>query len=155
LDARLLERAIEIAVEAHRGQRDKAGAPYILHPLRVMAACDSIRARMVGILHDLIEDTDWTLERLEAEGFPTDVVEGVASVTKLPEDKGPENDRYLAFCRRAAAHPLGREVKLADLDDNMDVSRLEAVDDAARKRLERYRLAVDVIRAVPAPEVPE
>lgn len=151
LEARLLERAIEIAVDAYRGQRDKAGAPYILNPRRVLAACDSMPARMVGVLHDLVENTDWTLERLQAEGFPTEVVDGVGAVTKLPEEKGREADRYLSFCRRAATHALGREVKLADLADNMDVSRLDEIYDAARERLARYPLAVETIRAAPPP----
>jgi (p)ppGpp synthase/HD superfamily hydrolase len=108
-------------------------------------------ARMVGVLHDLVEDTDWTLERLQAEGLPTEVVDGAGAVTKLPEEKGREADRYLSFCRRAATHALGREVKLADLADNMDVSRLDEIYDAARERLARYMLAVETIRAAPPP----
>lgn len=151
LEARLLERAIEIAVEAHAGQRDKAGAPYILHPFRVMMACDSADARIVGVLHDVVEDSAWTFERLADEGFSTDVLAGLAAVTKRPEEKGSD-DGYFAFCRRATGHPLGRVVKRSDLLDNLDVGRLGAeVTDGDLKRLERYRKALAIVEAVEAP----
>jgi hypothetical protein len=152
LDARLLERAIEIAVEAHRGQRDKAGAPYILHPLRVMAACTSGDAQIVGVLHDVVEDSPRTIEELEAEGFSLDVLAGIQGVTKRPDEEAqpedsPENrvERYLAFCLRAATHPLSREVKLAEVADNLDVGRLTEITDKDLERLDRYRRATQAI----------
>ena len=155
LDARKLERAIEIAVNVHRGQRDKAGAPYILHPLRVMAACSSIDAKIVGVLHDVVEDGEgWTADRLRAEGFGPDVLAGLDAVTKRPEEGSGRNltdsandERYFAFCRRAAQDPIGREVKRADLVDNMDVTRLPRVTEHDQKRLERYRVAMELLEA--------
>ena len=128
-----LERAIELAVTHHRGQRDKAGHPYILHPLRVMLACQGEEAQMVAVLHDLLEDTPLTPEDLRREGFSEFVIEGVESVTRQPEEV------YEDFVLRAKAHPLGRAVKLADLEDNMDVRRLAALTDKDLHRLQRYR----------------
>lgn len=139
-----LERAIQIAVNAHVGQVDKAGNAYILHPLRVMMACGSDAARIVAVLHDLVEDTEWTQEQLRKEGFDPDILAGLDSVTKR------EGEAYVDFCRRAAEHPLGREVKRADLRDNMDITRLEAQLSAKDlERLQRYREAWEVVKRSP------
>lgn len=139
-----LERAIEIALIAHAGQTDKAGAPYILHPLRVMLAQTTDIARIAGVLHDVVEDGEgWTLERLRAEGFAPEVVEAVAAVTKRPEEEGKDLATYLAFVRRAAAHPVGRQVKRADLLDNCDLSRIAQPTEKDYKRLEKYRRALE------------
>lgn len=138
-----LERAIEIACVAHAGQTDKAGAPYILHSLRVMLAQTSDLARIAGVLHDVVEDgDDWTFERLRAEGFSAEVVAAVASVTKRPEEEGDDPEVYLAFVRRAAAHPVGRHVKRADLLDNCDLTRIAQPTEQDFNRLEKYRLAL-------------
>ena len=80
-EAATLEDAISIAAEAHRGQRDKAGAPYLLHPLRLMLRMDSEAAMMAAVLHDVVEDSDWTLERLRERGFSEEVVGAVACLT--------------------------------------------------------------------------
>lgn len=144
-----LERAIEIALIAHAGQTDKAGAPYILHPLRVMLAQDTDAARIAGVLHDVVEDGDgWTLERLRAEGFAPEVVEAVAAVTKRPEEEGKDLETYLAFVRRAAAHPVGRRVKRADLLDNCDLSRIAEPTEKDYRRLEKYRRALEELDRV-------
>jgi len=141
-----LERAIAIALMAHAGQINKVGAPYILHPLRVMLAQTSVAARIAGVLHDVVEDGDgWTLERLRAEGFSPEVVEAVAAVTKRPEDEGVTLEGYLAFVRRAAAHPIGRQVKLADLADNCDLSRIAHPSEQDLARVEKYRQAIAAI----------
>lgn len=139
-----LERAISIAVEAHAGDTDKAGAPYILHPLRVMMACASNAAKIVGVLHDVVEDSEWTIERLRDEGFSPEVLAGIEAVTKRPDEKGTD-DGYERFCRRAAEHPIGREVKRADLLDNLDVTRLEEVTESDRERLDRYLRALAIV----------
>ena len=95
-----LERAIEIATEAHRGQFDKAGNDYIGHPLRVMAAGKTTEEKIVGVLHDVVEDTDWTFERLAAEGFSAEVIEALRCVTKLSE-----NEPYDKFIARVKENP--------------------------------------------------
>src|SRR5215212_3146899 len=113
-----LERAIRIAAEAHAGQVDKAGAPYILHPLRVMLRMHSDEERIVAVLHDVVEDSDYSLETLAREGFAPAVIEAVKALTKLP------GESRVAAARRAAVNPLARIVKLADNTENMDLSRI-------------------------------
>ena len=130
-----LEDALELAVRAHRGQRDKAGQPYILHPLRVMARLDTETERMVALLHDVVEDTPYTLERLRELGYGEDVLGALERLTKA------EGEDYAAFIERVRPHPLARRVKLADLEDNMDVRRLPAVTAKDAERLARYRAA--------------
>jgi (p)ppGpp synthase/HD superfamily hydrolase len=128
----LLEKAIAIAVEAHRGQRDRYGAPYILHPMRVMSRMRTNTERVVAILHDVVEDTDWTFTQLKEEGFPEEVIEALDHVTKQ------EGESYEDFVKRTARNALARRVKLADLEDNMEVNRMPEVSEAERKRLEKY-----------------
>jgi (p)ppGpp synthase/HD superfamily hydrolase len=130
-----LEDAIALAVEAHRGQRDKAGQTYILHPLRVMMRLETENERMAAILHDVVEDTPYTLERLRELGYPEEVLGALDCLTKR------EGESYEAFIERVRPHPLARRVKLADLEDNMDVRRLLAVGPRETERLARYRAA--------------
>ena len=139
-----LERAIEIAVLAHKGQTDKGGNPYILHPLRVMMALDSETEQIVGVLHDVVEDSDWTFEDLENEGFSPDVLEALKSVTKNGDEHGTD-EGYFRFVERAKQNPIGRRVKIADLQDNMDVSRLPEVDEKTKKRLEKYERSLELL----------
>ncbi len=135
-----LERAIAIAAEAHAGQVDKAGAPYILHPLRIMMSLTSIDERIVGVLHDVCEDCPgWDFDRLRREGFSDAVIAGLGSVTKR------DGEAYDAFVRRAAADPIGRRVKRADLRDNSDLSRIAAPTEKDRMRLEKYRSALALL----------
>lgn len=135
-----LERAIAIATEAHCGQVDKAGSPYIDHPLRVMSRQNNDEARIVAILHDVVEDCEgWTFDRLEAEGFSPTVIEALRRVTKI------EGEAYEDFIRRAVANPIARAVKLADLADNMDASRLPALTEKDRERLAKYQNAVAIL----------
>lgn len=135
-----LERAITIAVEAHRGQTDRADQPYILHPMRLMLGMEGDEAAMiVAILHDVVEDTAWTLEQLAAEGFDATVV---AAIDRLSRRDG---ERYEAFIERIAPDPLARRVKLADLKDNMDVRRLPKFGAKDCERMERYHRAWRVL----------
>jgi (p)ppGpp synthase/HD superfamily hydrolase len=130
-----LERAIAIAAEAHAGQTDKGGAPYILHPLRVMMRVEGERARIAAVLHDLVEDTAWTFEALRAEGFEDAVVEAIDGLTRR------DGEVYLDFCRRAAGNEIARAVKLADIDDNLDPARVAALPEGSHSLGERYRKA--------------
>lgn len=129
-----LERAIAIATEAHRGQFDKAGNDYIKHPLRVMAAGKTTNEKIVGVLHDVVEDTDWTFERLAAEGFSSEVIEALRCVTKLSE-----TEPYDKFIARVKTNKLAVAVKLNDLTDNMDIRRLPYLSDKDVKRLKAYK----------------
>jgi hypothetical protein len=136
-----LERAIAIAAAAHSGQKDKAGQPYILHPLRVMLALQKEEERIVAVLHDVVEDTKITPDILPSEGFSEAILSAIDSVTKrVGED-------YEAFVLRAAANPIGREVKLADLTDNSDLSRISNPTQADYDRVAKYQNAIKIIRA--------
>ena len=128
-----LEEAIALAVSAHRGQKDKAGQPYILHPLRMMLAVEGEHARMAAVLHDVVEDTEISLEQLQAEGFPAEVVEAVDGLTRRADES------YDEFIERAAVNPIARVVKKADLEDNMDLRRLAELGPKELERLARYR----------------
>jgi (p)ppGpp synthase/HD superfamily hydrolase len=135
-----LEKAIALAVTAHEGQVDKAGQPYVLHPLRVMLALKSTEERIVGVLHDVIEDCDVSLEELREHGFSEAVVQALDSVTKRTEEKG--DDGYQSFVVRAGKNSIGRRVKIADLLDNMDLTRLAELSDKDFRRLDRYMKAL-------------
>ena len=139
-----LERAIEIATEAHCGQFDKAGNDYIGHPLRVMAAGKTTEEKIVGVLHDVVEDTDWTFERLAAEGFSVEVIEALRCVTKLSD-----NEPYDKFIARVKDNPLAVAVKLNDLSDNMDIRRLPYISDKDVKRLKKYLKAYKQLTGTP------
>ena len=128
-----LERAIEIAAEAHKGQVDKAGNEYIGHPLRVMEMGKTLEEKIVGVLHDVVEDTDWTFERLEAEGFAPEVIAALRCVTKTSE-----NENYDDFIGRVKKNALATAVKINDLTDNMDIRRLPYLSDKDVKRLKKY-----------------
>ena len=127
-----LERAIEIAKAAHAGQLDKAGKPYIFHPLRVMQRMSSDQEKIVAVLHDVVEDSSVTLEDLKCEGFQHDVVQAVDALTKRP------GETRLEAAARAAAHPLARVVKLADNAENMDLSRIPCPSEKDYARLQEY-----------------
>ena len=126
----LFDLALMIAIQAHREQKDKSGREYVMHPIRVAERCKDPRAKIVALLHDTIEDTSVTVEYLHSEGFPDEIINGVLSVTKQ------EGETYDDFVRRAAENAIGREVKIADLEDNMDIRRLKEIteDDVARLR---------------------
>jgi (p)ppGpp synthase/HD superfamily hydrolase len=127
-----LERAIEIAARAHAGQVDKAGQPYILHPLRLMLAVTTPHERMAAVLHDVVEDTPITLDDLKSEGFPLEVLEAVSALTKT------KGESRLAAAKRAANHPIARVVKLADVTDNLDIRRIPLPTEQDHARLNEY-----------------
>jgi (p)ppGpp synthase/HD superfamily hydrolase len=107
-----------------------------------MLALQSEEERIVGVLHDVVEDCpDWSPERLQQEGFSRGVLDALRAVTKEPHEHGDAN--YMAFIDRAGQHPVGRAVKIADLTDNMDLSRMENPTEADQRRVERYRAARD------------
>lgn len=118
IEQTLLERAIEIAVEAHAGQTQKNGTPYILHPLYLMLQMEDEEAQIVAVLHDVVEDTELTIADLQAEGFSDEVVVAISLLTR---QKGMS---YEQFIEEIAYNELARRVKLADLEHNMDIRRL-------------------------------
>lgn len=133
--AKMLDKAALICVTKHAGQRDKMGCAYFQHPMRVAMRCHTDEEKMVALLHDTIEDTDVTAEYLLAEGFPQSVVDGILSVTKRP------GESYEEFVARAKRNPLGRVVKLHDLEDNLDIFRLTELDADMTARYNKYLAA--------------
>ncbi len=130
-----LERAILIAAQAHLGQRDKAGAPYILHPLRMMMRMESEAAMIAAALHDVVEDSDWTLEQLRGEGFSEEVLQAVDCLTSR------EGETYDEFIARVRGSAIARQVKIADLEDNMNVKRIGEITPKDLARIEKYHRA--------------
>lgn len=142
--ATLLEKAIALAVEGHTGQVDKANEPYILHPLRLMMRVRGENARIVAVLHDLVEDTETTLDDLVSEGFSPEIIAALDYLTHR------ETDDYESYILRIKGNPLARLVKLRDLEDNMDIRRLEhRPGERDWLRLKKYRLAWSVLNDLP------
>ncbi|MCB0028900.1 MAG: hypothetical protein KDE28_13385 [Anaerolineales bacterium] len=133
--ATLLEKAILLATQAHQGQRQKDGSPYILHPLHLMAQLDGTDAQLVAVLHDVVEDTAITMTDLVDLGLPDAVI---AALQLLTHDEAVP---YEAYIRQIADNPLARRVKLADLTHNMDIRRLPAVTAKDLARLQKYHQA--------------
>ena len=127
-----LERAIEIASSAHAGQVDKAGQPYIFHPIRVMNRVETEHEKMAAVLHDVVEDTPITLANLAHEGFPAAVLQAIDALTKR------EGETRLEAALRAAADPIARAVKLADNAENMDLSGIASPTEKDYARLREY-----------------
>jgi (p)ppGpp synthase/HD superfamily hydrolase len=136
-----LERAIEIALDAHAGQTDKAGEPYFLHCTRVAASVRGINEKIVAYLHDVVEKrARWSFERLKAEGFSDAIVSAVDALTKRDE----EDDEK--FVRRAAANSLARRVKEADLKDNFEQAQASGLD--TKKYVDGLRILKETRQAV-------
>ncbi len=131
----LFDKALKIAAEAHYGQRDRYDQPYILHPIRVMQGLENPLEKICAILHDVVEDSDWTLELLKKEGFPAAVLE--------------------ALDCRAAQNPIARQVKLADLKDNMTLQRIDSLNPGDFERLQKYHEAWKFIQSYDENNQPE
>src|SRR3974390_293346 len=135
-----LERAIIVAAEGRAGIKDKAGAPHILHPLRMMLGLSSPDERIVAVLHDVCEDCPgWDFQRLRDEAFSDKIIAALDAVTKR------EGEDYEDF---AAANPIGRNVKLADLADDCDLSRIAEPTEADYQRIEKYQRAIKLIHSI-------
>jgi (p)ppGpp synthase/HD superfamily hydrolase len=137
-----LGKAIAIAAQAHQEQYDKAGAPYILHPLRMMLRMSSETEMMAAVLHDVVEDTKWTLDQLRQAGFADEVVQAVECLTHR------DYETYDEFIARVCTNAIASKVKLADLEDNMDVRRLRTWTAKDAERLHKYHRAWLALRQV-------
>lgn len=135
-----IETALTIALKAHAGQVDKAGKPYILHPLRLMLRFSDEKRQTVALLHDVLEDSPTTPEDLKAAGMPEDVIDAVIALTKQP------HERYEDFIQRVKQNDIARSVKLADLADNLDLTRLASPSDVKPERIARYIRALTELR---------
>ncbi len=139
-----IDRAIQIAVTAHAGQIDKGGEPYILHPLRVMLRMSNEEERIAAVLHDVVEDSEFTFESLAAEGFSPAIISALEALTKRP------GETRIEAAYRAVKNPLARSVKLADNAENSDLSRIPNPTEKDHERLKQYRLVREILETVSA-----
>ena len=130
-----LDRAIQIAVEVHQGQKDKYGAPYILHPIRVMMRVNADIEKIVAILHDVVEDSDLTLDDLKNEEFSPEVVDAIDALSKR------DGEIYGDYINRTTLNEIAIKVKLADLEDNMDLTRIDIVTGKNKESMAIYHKA--------------
>ena len=135
-----LERAIAIALESHKGQTDKAGKPYILHPLRLMLKMTADEDMIVAVLHDVVEDSNVTVQDLKAQGFSQEILDALACGTKK------KGESYDDFIHRIKKNPLASRVKVADLQDNMDLGRISHPQQEDFDRVEKYRRALELLQ---------
>lgn len=136
---KLLEKAIGLAKEKHKDQVDKGGNPYIEHPIAVMNRLKTTEQKIVGVLHDVVEDTDVTLDDLRNDGYPEFIVLGVDSVTRR------DGETRAAFINRAKQNELGRPVKIEDLNENSDLTRIPNPQEKDYKRVEMYQREIEYL----------
>lgn len=129
----LLNKAIEIAELAHEGQVDKAGKPYIGHPLRVMNALETVEEKIIAVLHDAVEDSDLTLEDLKVAGFSNTIILAIDAITKR------EGEQLNDYLKRVMDNEIALRVKIADMTDNMDISRISNPTEKDRERIRIYK----------------
>lgn len=137
-----LEKAIVIATQAHAGQVDKGGNPYILHPLRIMLKMSTVETMISAVLHDVLEDTDVTVGELRNEGFSEEIIAAVIALTRN------EDETYMEFVGRTKQNPIARLVKLGDLEDNSDLSRIPDPTEKDHERLLRYKRAIKELLSI-------
>jgi (p)ppGpp synthase/HD superfamily hydrolase len=142
MDSSFLDKAIAIARKCHAGQVDKAGKPYIEHCLRVMDAVSSLEEKIVGVLHDAVEDSDLTIEDLASEGFPVEIISAVEAISRR------EDERRSHYMKRIVENPIAIVVKLADITDNSNLSRLGEVTEKDRNRTEVYRRDIEKLKRI-------
>jgi (p)ppGpp synthase/HD superfamily hydrolase len=134
-----LDKAIAIAIKVHAGQIDKAGQPYILHPLRVMFKFQSEDEMIVAVMHDVVEDGEVTFYDLNTEGFSKKIVEAIECLTKR------ENEDYESFIMRASKNSTAKKIKIEDIRDNLDLTRLHKITEKDLQRIEKYHRALEIL----------
>lgn len=133
-----LQKALQLAQKAHRHQKDKGGVDYFFHPITVALMCKDPQAQIVALLHDVMEDSDITVQDLKHAGFSDSILEALSCLTRNDES-------YEDYIERIKSNPLAKMVKLADLTHNMDLSRIEQANDTDVKRLEKYQRAYETL----------
>ena len=132
----LTKKAMKLAFAAHKDQVDKSGIPYVFHPIHLAEQMESEETAIVALLHDVVEDTEYTLQDIAAMGFPQEALEALALMT---HNKAVP---YMDYVARLKGNPIARTVKLADLRHNSDLTRLDTVDEKALARIEKYKKAI-------------
>ncbi|MFI5145127.1 MAG: GTP pyrophosphokinase [Ignavibacteria bacterium] len=135
-----LEKAIDLAFRVHKNQKDRYGKPYIFHPLRVMNKMNDEKEKIVAVLHDVIEDSELTYKDLCDAGFSEEIIDAIASISKQ------DDEEYYDYIKRVMQNKLACKVKLADLEDNMDIRRIETITEKDAERLKKYLKAYRMIK---------
>lgn len=135
------KKALKFCFEAHKDQKDKSGMPYVFHPFHLAEQMETEETTIVALLHDVAEDTQYTLEDISAMGFGDAVMEALRLMTH------DENVEYMDYVRAIKDNPIAKAVKLADLRHNSDITRLDVVDENALARREKYRKAMEILEA--------
>lgn len=138
----MTRKAMKIAYDAHAGQADKTGIPYIYHPIHLAESMSDENSVITALLHDVAEDTNITIDDLAREGFQEDILTALTLLTHNPAEE------YMDYISRLSTCPLARRVKLADLRHNSDVTRLDSIDEKTARRLEKYSRAIRLLEAV-------
>ncbi len=138
----MTRKAMRIAYDAHAGQVDKTGLPYIYHPMHVAESMTDENSVITALLHDVVEDTDLTIDDLAREGFHEDILTALTLLTHNPAED------YMDYISRISTCPLARKVKLADLQHNSDSTRLDWVDEKMARRFEKYARAIRLLEAI-------
>ena len=133
------KKALKLCFQAHKDQWDKSGIPYVFHPFHLAEQMTDEATTVVALLHDVVEDTPYTLEDLKDMGFPSEITEAIALMTHDPAVP------YMDYVKNIKENPIARAVKLADLTHNSDLSRLDLVDDRAIRRVEKYAAAIKLL----------
>ncbi|GIZ15507.1 phosphohydrolase [Capnocytophaga catalasegens] len=137
----MINKALNIAIEAHKGQTDKAGMPYIFHLLRVSEKGQTETEKICGLLHDIVEDTEWTFDKLKQEGFSDKIVSVIKCITKR------NGEIYMDFIKRVSKNPIATRIKINDLEDNMDIKRLSFLTEKDLERLNKYIRAYHFLKS--------
>jgi (p)ppGpp synthase/HD superfamily hydrolase len=133
---KLTKEAMKLCFEAHKDQKDKSGIPYVFHPIHLAEQMKDEKTTVVALLHDVIEDTEYTMEDLEEKGFGNDILEAISLMTHN------DGSNYMDYVARIKGNPIARAVKLADLNHNSDTTRLDEIDEKALRRVEKYKEAI-------------
>ena len=135
------KKALKLCFEAHKKQVDKSGMPYVFHPFHLAEQMQTEETTVVALLHDLVEDTDYTIEDLASMGFSKNITDAIALMTHA------DDVTYMDYVRKIKDNPIAKVVKLADLKHNSDLTRLDVVDEKALKRKEKYLEAIKILEA--------
>ena len=135
----LTKKALRLCFDAHKDQTDKTGLPYVFHPFHLAEQMSDELSTVCALLHDVVEDTDYTLESLAEMGFPIEVIEVLALLTHDPSIP------YLDYVKKLSINKTAKEIKLADLKHNSDLSRLDKITDEAILRTEKYKKAIEIL----------
>ncbi|MBQ8133918.1 MAG: HD domain-containing protein [Clostridia bacterium] len=136
----LTKKAMKLCFEAHKDQKDKTGLPYVFHPFHLAEQMKDEYSTAAALLHDVVEDTDYTIEDLKNEGFPKEVIDAVALLTH------EEGIPYMDYVAKVKTNPIAKAVKLADLAHNSDLTRYDTIDEWAIRRTEKYKAAIEFLK---------